>query len=618
MIRTTSRFTFLTAALACSVAAQQPSNWTTIALPPGATSFNSIGTTVTFRTPGQVWLYSGITKRWTVLAAKSYATIFQANDYVIVRQGSTFHGFASHTGEVDTIDVSSVPSVVSGPASSSWVTLVASGTDLWGFGAFHGRWVHETLSAPNPTMDANRLVGIANDGVHAFALSAHHGKFVAVDSDPGAVIDIVGEAEVATANSPGVLRAFSAQQNSWVVSPIPDPVGKLQSNEFVMVWSGNQAWAVSGLRGTLATYTASGPIGPVTGAEGVAAFVDAGLAVCFGSGRGTFVTHAAVSPTFLHDYHFTFVQEAGQLTPFSAITGTFGPSIAGSYTATTNDAAAWVSSPAASYAYSPLLNAWFAAPPPPFAVSAVVRDAVVLQGANEYHALSARHGNWRTQPVTSLAYSAPSTGSTFLSIDGAADVLHVFDARLDRWATVTGQGPMTTKISRHTVMAHDGQFGYGFGQPSGEWFVEPLPSFPVAFDTASSIGTLRTTTSLSVYSVQGSFTYTGRFPEFTQAINLGNTLRMHQLADPGSLLLQLAGVAPAYVPIPPWGNLYVDPTGMQVNLWPEEVDADGFLAMAIEIPDSPALVGAQIHMQNLVMPPTGSWWLSSSVAPILF
>lgn len=617
MNRTTSLSAFLAAALACPVAAQQPSNWTTINLPPGASTPNSIGTTVTFRTASQVWIYSGIRKQWTAIPAKSYATVFQANDYVIVRQGSTFHGYASHTGEVDTIEVNGAATVVSGPASSSWVTLVASGTDLWGFGAFHGHWVHETLNAPNPTMDANRLVGIASDGVRLFALSAHHAKFVTIDGDPSAAIDIVGEAEVATANSPGVLRAFSAQQNTWVVAPVPNPVSKLQSNEFVMVWSGNQAWAVSGLRGNLATYTASGPIGSVSGAEGVAAFVDGGLAVCYGSGRGEFVTRAATSPTFLHEYHFTFVREAGQLTPYSAITGAFGPTITGAYTAITNDAAAWVTSPSASYAYSPVLNAWFPPPPPPFALVAVVRDAVVLAGTDEYHALSARHGNWRTQPVTVMVASAPATGSTFLSIDGAADVLHVFDARLDRWATVTGQGPMTTKISRHTVMAHDGQFGYGFGQPSGEWFVEPLPSPPVAFDTASSIGTLRTATSLSVYSVQGSFTYTGRFPEFTQAINLGNTLRMHQLAAPGSLLLRLFGFAPAYLPLP-WGTLYVDPAGMQVDVWPELVDADGFLDLALEIPDDASLVGTQIHLQHLVLPPTGPWWLSSSVAPILF
>ena len=33
----------------------------------------------------------------------------------------------------------------------------------------------------------------------------------------------------------------------------------------------------------------------------------------------------------------------------------------------------------------------------------------------------------------------------------------------------------------------------------------------------------------------------GRYPEFTQAINLGNTLRMHQSAQPGSLLLLIVG-----------------------------------------------------------------------------
>ena len=602
-----------------AVHAQQPSNWSTISLPPGASAFNAIGTTATFRTPTEVWLYSGVTKKWTVLPVGPLASVFQANDYCIVRDGAFFHGFASHTGEVDTVKITGPVTVVSGSASSSWVTLVSSGRTVHGFGGFSGKWTSATLGHDNPTMVANRLIGLVYDGSEVFALSAHHGTFVSTLGGPNVTLNVVGEAEVGTANSPGWFRAFSAQQNTWVTQAVPTGAATFQSNEYALAWSGNQIWGCSGLRGNLTTYVASGPITSVTGAEGVAAFVDGSAVVCYGAGRGEFVARAAVAPTFVHKYHYTLVQDSGLLTPFSAVTGEFGPTITGTFTAVTNDAIAWVTAGATSFAYSPILNDWFAPPPITILGTTVVRDSVVLREAGGFVALSARHGTWVSQATTTATFQAPTTGSTFLSIDGANnETLHVFDARLNRWATVTGLGAMTVKISRHTAMAHDGINGYGFGQPSGEWFVEPLTGLPQAFDTASSIGTLRHGTSLSVYSVQGSFSYTGRYPEFTQAINLGNTLRMHQLADPGSLLVQLFGFAPAYVAVPSFGTLYVDPTGMAITPWPALVDADGFLEMELPLPNDPSLVGEQIHLQNLVVPPTGPWWLSSSVAPILF
>ena len=600
--------------------AQQPSNWTTITLPAGATGTNSIGTTTTFRTPTEVWLYSGITKRWTTIAVPPSATIFQANDYVVVRDGNTFHGFASHIGTVDTITAVGSPLVVSGPASSSWVTLVADGSLVYAFGAFHGAWQSAPVATSAPTMVANRLIALIDDGVTVYGCSAHHGVLVGTASSTGTALNVLGEAEIGTAHdaAAGTFRAFSAQQNTWTTATLPAAFSVAQSNEIAMAWSGPQIWGCSGLTGQMAHYIAQGLIGTVTVSEGTAAFTDAGLAVCYGAGRGAFATVPAGAPTFVQKYHYAFVQDGGVLWPFSAVTNTFGaPLVGGPFTFTNNDAAAYVDDGTAGWAYSPILNVWSAAPVIAGAFVAVVRDSVVLAHANGFAAWSARHGNWRSLATSPAAtFQAPSNSATCLVTDGFT--LHVFDARLDRWASVTGVGPMTTRISRHTAMAHDGVFGYGFGQPSGEWWVEPLSTAPNSIDTASSIGTIAHGTQLSVYSVQGSFSYTGRYPEFTQAINLGNTLRMHQLAEPGSLLLLIAGVEPAYLPVPGFGTLYLDPMGAYGVVWPALVDSDGYLDMDIPLPANPSLAGSKPQLQNLVLQPNGAVWLSNSVAPILF
>jgi hypothetical protein len=604
-----------------ALAAQRPSLWSTIPMPANGGTPNAIGTSVTVATPSAFHLYSGITKQWTVVPVAAGATLFQANDYVIVRDGALIHGFATHTGVVDTLTTSGNATVVSGPAASSWVTLVADGTQAYAFGAFHGRWETQALSAPNPAMVASRLIGLVLDGTTAYGVSAHHGTFVPVAVDNNAALRVVGEAEVGTANSPDVLRAFSAQQNLWQVQAVPNAAGNYQQNEYATMWAGNQVWAVSGLTGTLASYTASTPILGVNGDEGVAWFQDGNQVVCYGAGRGTFAALPTSNPVVATDYHFALIQDGGVVTPYSALTGTFGPGLPGMLFVGSNDEVGYASDGNAYFGYSPIRNRWSLAPiAAPNSVS-LVRSALVLGDPTGYWAMSSRHGTWRFQ-ASSLPgnHQAPNTGACFVALDGNADVAHVFDARLDRWTTVTAQAPLTVRISRHTVMVHDGQTAWGFGQPSGEWYELPMSAFPSRFDVASSIGSVRHGNDLSVYSVQGSFSYTGRYPEFTQAINLGQTLRMHQVGAPGSLLLFAIGFQPAFVDARPVvdGVVYVDLATATAILWPQAIDGDGILDLDFTVPNVPWLVGLQLHMQNLVLPPTGQPWLSTSVAPVLF
>ncbi|MCC7065594.1 MAG: hypothetical protein IT456_22505 [Planctomycetes bacterium] len=610
------------AAASALLPAQRPSNWTTITMPANATTApNSIGTTTTFLTTNSVYLYSGVTKEWTVIPVAAPAPIFQANDYCIVRDGNLIHGFSSHTGTVSTITTSGSPAIVSGSASSSWVTLVAEGTQAWAFGAFHGQWETVTLSQPNPLLLANRLTGLVQDGNTVYGVSAHHGTFVPVAADASALLSVLGEGEVGTANSPDILRGFSAQQNTWAVQSVPGSTGAYQQNEYAMMWAGNQIWAYSGLTGTMASYTANQPISGVTGAEGVAAFLDGTDTVLYGSGRGQFVARQVSGPGIVFDYHLALLDEGTQVTPFSGITGAFGATLPGNFLFSTSDEIAYATDGANSYAYSPILNTWTPAPITlPNSVS-LVRSSVVLGDASGYWALSARRGQWVFQ-ASGLPgqFQAPTSGATFAAVDGVGETLHVFDSRLSRWATVTGQAPLTVRISRHTIMAHDGSTAFGFGQPTSEWFAQPLTTAPSSFDTASSIGTVRHGNELSVYCVQGSFSYTGRYPEFTQAVNLGNTMRMHQVAPPNSFLLFLVAFGGGYLDVRPTvdGIVFVDPASTTTLFWPQAVDGDGILDMVFPIPNNPAFAGLQLHMQNLVLPPTGQPWLSSSVAPIVF
>lgn len=601
--------------------AQRPSLWTTMPLPSGASTPNALGTTVTFTANNVVYLYSGITKAWTTIPVAAGATVFQANDYVIVRDGAVIHGYASHTGKVDTITTSGSPTVVSGPSSSSWVTLVADGTTAYAFGGFHGRWETTTLQNPAPVMTANRLIGLLRDGSTVYAVSAHHGTFVPVAADATATLSVIGEAEVATANSPGVLRAFSAQQNTWGVQVVPTMSGFYQQNEYAMMWAGNQIWAFSGLSGTLATYTAQNPIVAVSGSEGVATFQDGNDVVCYGAGRGAFAAVAMANPTIVYDYHFALLRNGADVLPFSAITTTFGPTLPNIAFVGTNDEIGYAGDGTSIWGYSPILNQWSLAPLTTPSNVTAVRSAVVVGDATGYAAMSARQGTWVFQPVTTAGnFQAPASGATFAAIDGAGETVHVFDARLSRWATVTGAAALVVRVSRHTIMVHDGVTAWGFGQPSSEWYSESMAGGITRFDTASSIGVAVHGGQISVYSVQGSLSYTGRFPEFTQACNLGNMVTMHQVGTPGSLLFLLVGLGPNFYDARPFvdGVVYIDAATLIASLWPQAIDADGILDMYFTVPNNPAFVGLQLHFQNLVLEPAGQPWLSTSVAPVVF
>lgn len=602
--------------------AQQPGQWTTIPLPAnlvGGPSF--VGNTVSLQTTNAFWLYSGITKKWLVLPVANPSPIFQANDYCIVRDGNAIHAYSAFSGKIDSITTAGTATIQSGPPSSSWVTLVSEGTTAWAYGAFHGKFETVQLNQPNPQMVANRLSGLLRDGSTVYGVSAHHGTFVPVAADASAVPLVVEEAEVATANSPGAFRAFSAQQNQWIVQTVPTVVNSAQQAEFAMVWSGNQIWAVSGLSGTADTYVASTPIGSVSTSDGVAAFFDGANVVCYGSGRGRFAKlPVSASATISIDYHFVIVLEPSSATPFSAVTGTFGSPVSGSFSARSNDAIAYLDSGTVAYAYSPLLNAFFLAPAVGATSVELVRDSVTLVHASGYTALSARYGTWVSQTVQQPGiYSASNTGSTFLAVDGAS--LHVFDAKLNRWASVTGSGPMTFQTARHNALAHDGQTAYGFGQPSGEWHAQPLSSAPSTFRVSSSVGVVVHGNQLSTYAVQGSFLFHGRYPGFTQTVNLGNTLILKQFADQGSTAFLFAGLQPARIDLgPQLGRLYIDPAGLTSVGLAKTIGFEGVGDFVLPLPQNPSLVGGQVHLQDLVVPPSGpsNAWLSTSIAMVLY
>lgn len=608
-------------AVAASAPAADLNNWRSIPAPTGLTgTVDAIGTTASYLTATDAHFYSGITKEWTVFPITSPSFFEQYNAYMVLQDGNQIYGFATRTGTLEVLTASPGATIISGPVSSSWITLVSDGTNAWGFSAFRGKWVPlpVPLSQPNPTMLTRRYCGLIQDGNTVWGFSAHWGTFVPVAADPQTVISV--EEETGSAHSNGVFRAFSTHQNTWGVQAFPTGNSILEIG-YAIAFSGTSALAFSGLTGTFATATTAAPVAGVANTAMVVAFHDGNDVVCYAAGQGNFARRTAPGALFDGNYEFMMVIEAGQVTPFSSITGGFGPSIPGTFQLSTNEVIAYADGATTDYGYSPILNAWTAVP----AVTQVgnpilVRSSVAVPHAGGYVALSARHGTWVAQATTlTNAYLAPSNTSTILLLDNN-DAAIVFDTRLNRFAPLPkiGTGPLTIAINRHTVIAHDSAAAYGFGQPTGRWDVLPLTAPVLNLDIASSIGFIETSAELAVYCVQGSLSYDGRFPEFSRAMKLGNVLRMHQVAPAGSAIVSLVGVKPGFLDLGPAGILFMDPAMIITFALPAVVPANGLLDIDLPLPLDPVLIGVQPHIQDIVLPPSAPAYLSTSIAPVLY
>ncbi len=622
------RATVSAIAIACLTTLTAPAragdltNWTTIPLPSDIQGNpNVIGTSITFQTTNHVHLWSGISKRWTSVPIVNGISFFeQYNDYVVFRDGNLVHAWSTHEDIVHTLSVTATASIQSGPVTSSWVTLVVDGTQAWGFSAFRGGWTPLTLSQPNPTLYASRIIALIQDGATIHAFSAFHGTFVPVVAEALASPAIGGE--IGLACSPGIFRGFSPHQNTWSVQSFPGLTSATPRNGFGYATVNATMLAYSSYTGGFATYTANASISGVQSADDVLGFADGNDVVCYGAGAGAFAVRNAPGATLQLGLHYLMVNEPGAVTPFSGLTSSFGPTLNGNLAVGAHDVVAYAYDGAQLQGYSAMTNAWVPAPSPVFSSPPVlVKGAVVVPHAGSYDAMSARYSQWINLPVSqSGAYLAPSTGSNFIAFtDSGGTSISVFDSRLDRFASLQGTGPLTVKTSRHTAIARDAQYAYGFGQPSGRWDTVELQSPVVVHDVASEAGYVMTESELHTYSSRGSLTYEGRFPEFTRILALGNTLWLHQTGPAGSAVVMMLGLAPAWIPVSlQSGHLFIDPSLLLTFPLATTIPASGLLHLPIAIPQDPVLSGIGVHLQNAVLPPVGPYFLSTSVSPALF
>ncbi|MBK7645339.1 MAG: hypothetical protein IPJ19_20265 [Planctomycetes bacterium] len=620
---------FVLAAAPCARAAQQAAHpaalferpsWAELALPAdfaGTGSVRALGTSVVFQTPSHVYLWSAITARWTAVPVSAAALVTQFNAYVTIEDGASVHAFATRTGVVETLQLSSAPQLFHGPTSSCWLTIAALGDEAWCFGAFDGHWRHRALLGPLAGPVISQTAGVFSDGAHLYGASAYTGEIVQSPLDAGASYDVGGDEAVAWDASS--VAGFSAHTGAWALAALPNPVPLAIERGYAMFAAGGQLLAFSACTGGFAGAGVA-PGYAFSAGRYVAAAQSGNDVLAYSSGQNLFRLRSfASAPALALDDEVLALSDAAGVTAFSVVTGDFSATVAGSFSVQTNDALVWIDDGAQGHAFSAVEGSWSPAPIAlgPSVQVALLRNAVVLADAQGYQAFSGRSGAWFAHPVASaFQFAGPSSGDLFAAFDGLET--SVFDPVIGRWASVATAAPLQAlDIWRQALVAFDGSRALGFGLMNNAWSTARVKGSFTQLDANSSCGYLLTSSHVYAYSAHGSLTTLSRFPEFARLQPIGSPLRLLQVAPAGSQVSAVLAHEAGYMPLPS-GTLFVDPASVFLQLPLGTVPASGVLDFPLDLSGMPGLSGTAVHVQTFVTPPGGApRWIANSIAPIV-
>lgn len=594
-------------------------NWTERELPADYASGNAascLGTLVYIQTPSAVHLWSAITGTWSEVAVSPTATVAQFNAYAIIQDGSTVHGYATRTGRVETLHLSGTPQAFNGANTSCWLSVVALGSDAWGFSSFDGVWRHQALSNFPQHVDISQTTATLDDGVNIFGISAYFGDFVQGDIALPVILDSAGDVGVAW--SATEVAGFSAHTNTWSTQD-GTTLNLLAIQRGYAMWEdGTNLVAFSPCTGEFSTHPL--PPGYIFNAGRYVATVTAGSKVIgYSSGQNAFdeLDFQGVPQISIDDEVLTVHDDLG-VRGFTVVTGSFSDLAPGTFNVTLGDAMIWIEDGTQAFALSSLSGEWSAAP---FydaqSQVQVLRNCVVLVNANGYSACSGRTGQWRELASSSPAtFTAPSSGDMFVGFEG--NDLHVFDPVVVRWASRPGLAPLVgSDVWRQTFVGFDGSAAYGYGLMNNRWSaIVPQGNYQ-SLDANSSAGMLLTDTHIYTYSPHGTLTTLSRFPEFSRLQPIGAPLRLLQTGKPGSSVVSILGTRADYVPFKPYGTLCMKRTSIFTRVPLGTIPASGLLDFPLDLSGMPSLRGTALHVQNLITPPAGQRWLTNLIAPVI-
>ncbi|MCU0865441.1 MAG: hypothetical protein MUC36_16780 [Planctomycetes bacterium] len=605
------------ALLTAPAMAQAPAAWTELAVPGGTSvpATGGLGKLVTYLDGNTLHVYSALLRRFTSTTIGSNAAVRTTNDCVLVIDGNTWLGFASHRGVFEPLPVGPqavLLNVTSNTNDSIW--LVSDNGQLHTFSGFVGRW-HSRPLAANAQWAVARHTAVLAQGTLLSGLDAFRGTWVdlVVPTAP-TIVDADGSAGFASDGT--VVHAFSALHRSWQKARLPANATTVRADDWVVWYGADQVLGYSGVRGAFATAAAK-----VTGTLAVQdlfTLLDTTTGVMsFSAFRGAFGgPWAPPGSPVLSSTAMALLDLAngtGTLA-YSAVLDRCDPLLRhlGARECANVVAYALDTTTGRPVLYSALTGSWHDAPLDAApTVPALTTTAAAMTTSQGGVAFGARTATFVPLARPGLSFAGNPSSAPLLAWD--QHELFAFDARGERWLGTqrAAAGPVQPAIWRTTAMAVDGNVAFGFGAQAGGWSRQPLPEPIAASRAQSESGRISTTTHVFAYSPLPEVVALAQFPEFRRVQPIGAELRLVLPIPATSLVVLGAGrLAPQPLPIPGLGDLQLAATGLATI--PVVADPSGDpVTIALPLPAAPSLAGLQWAFQAAVLPPNGAPWLGA-------
>ena len=604
----------LTAVLAISsLPAQRPVAWVEAKVPNGVltANFSQLGKLVVYRQQTNISVFSAFRRDWKSLSITQNATTRQTNGWLLVQDGGRWTAYSGFRGRFETIQVGASATVLN-PVSNrnDSILLVLDGNDLYAFSAFTGTWVKRRVS-PGARFAVQRQTAVAVDGTTVLGMSASTGKWVS-SSISGQVLAVDAETSTASVETATTIYAFSSPKRSWTSVARPNSPKRSALGDVVVWASGATTLAFSGLRAKFAT-AATGPATKVT--------VDRELAVVESSRGMYFYSAAHGTWTRLVPGSNSLLRTAGAMAlvtddnathAYSALRAAISTqSIVAANADVTTCVAAVVPKSGRLRLYSAITGAWQLAPSGTAnIVPALARQAALVKSGSTWSAFSARSGRFVPRQVSASAQEFVDSKSSLVAIV-EADKLHVFDPRRETWLDVATKSRVKIRLWRTTLVAHDDNRAFGYGSQAGEIESIALPGSVTSINASSECARISTAKSILAYSAVPDLTSMAQFPEFRRIATYGAAHGMQLRGEArAAVVLAMAGTAKNAIRIPVWGTLFLSPQSLIALPAPAPVSSEGRLVLTVPVPDSAGLRGVELFFQALVVPPSGTVYLT--------
>lgn len=592
--------------------AQAPPPFADLILPNGtAGAINSaFGQTITVR-DGATWhAFSAAIGSWQSLTLLGTNTVQTLENLAYVREPGAVVAWSAWRGKFVAQPLANGAAILP-TALGDDVLAAVDGNQLHTFSAFTGTWTTRTLPPNTTVLPRHQTVLLYSDQV-AGGLDPYRDQWhdIALTSQPYAN-QVNGHAAVLAEGTD--LHGFSAHRGQWttISNPIASTV-LAAGRDFGLAYGNGLAIGYSSITGTFAAQAAVG--GTTQALPGFALTDTPGGAYAYSAATGYWTLLPALSDYVSGGGDIALFTVPNPLQPvavYNAISGQFA-----TYTqpvqTVTNSLALSIPASGSASVYSAFTGLWHGLSTTItnpnsnwFDLCGIVRPAT---GPLTFHARSGA-----VQPIpASTTPAALLTGhsSAAYLVASAGLSSRVYDSRTDRWLDVP-PGLGVRSLSRHVALFATGTAAAAYSAASGQLAPTTLPEPVITTLAGPTVAAFRTANHFVAFAALPDNCSPFGWPESAAAIGLFTTYH-HQLRLPvGAIaLLGIGRKAAAPLPVPPFGDLWLDPAEF-VSILALPPSSEFRQTFALPIPALPTLHNTEWFVQSLVLPVTGSGYFTA-------